>query len=1094
MKTKQWISHLMDHHPRNFGYAMNSSRLKDLTILNQEKEKTCTFLMEVIRGHQLGICGVKLLPDLLEKDGITVLYSGTNHAEVRLLIDDIYSRFAIYGEGTANNKPFSEVIADLLSQSVDYEKQKSIILGGLSQFVFDEQNSVSVIGSQTMPLFSPSSFYPETPALEAPKKPARFAIKIQDYGKIPVLDLLLVPEGKKGQSLKPVPATRPNLLKYDVLYKNQVPLQWYQDFQNYCIGIPERQRAPILKLIAPFFQKLLSLPDIRFFIPDTGFESKVLLEVEPKNREIKDWELRFYKVGPVTYKSVLVELGVENPVMYSSSRLVPFPETSILAVNFLGREWSYQMVPYCEGLLDLAEVLSNQSLLEHHIKVFLAAIQNKPIPWLRINPKIHTQKQVIYRPRPRIVMHDYALSRSAVMMDLDFMVPDSAYEHASSKDGEPTIMQQEPGFVKTIMALMANSPIGENAIFIQDKLRFSLGIKQFQDWLTTEAPKLLDAGFEIYSHKERHCITRPKNVSVKLRVYSRDQWLEFKPEFLDSDGKMEAFLEVLPGRFEVFDSKGRLIHLQPKDLKRLSNLIESAKEDNGVFRLPARNGLLALSVLEEEDLHELPEAPQITRFSKLLEGISEPKFKEIKNFKASLRPYQMEGFSRLLFWHQEEFCGVLADDMGLGKTVQTLALLQFLKNRKQLKKTLLILPLSALSNWKSEIAKFTDLSCEFFHGASSDLKDIKADLILSTYGTARQRNKEICEYIWDYLILDESQNIKNLNALTTKAIKQIPSEHRLALSGTPLENHLLELFSLFDFLMPGYLGNTRWFKEHIATPIEKQDLESRKKLLKTLISPFMLRRTKKEVLTDLPPKIETDHLLTFNKDQEEAYAITARSFREALDTYLVEDRFSQTPQTLVLEALLRLRQICIAPVLADPRFKNTSSAKLEYLADTLPQLLEEGHKVLVFSQFPSALNQLEKALEEFSLPILRLDGTHTQKQRDLAVNSFQCSLEPALFLLSIKAGGTALNLTEADYVFIMDPWWNPFVERQATDRAHRIGQKNTVHVYRLLTSGTVEERIREMQKNKQSLFEDFAEGGSNMLASLTLNDIRYLLD
>ena len=457
----------------------------------------------------------------------------------------------------------------------------------------------------------------------------------------------------------------------------------------------------------------------------------------------------------------------------------------------------------------------------------------------------------------------------------------------------------------------------------------------------------------------------------------------------------------------------------------------------------------------------------------LLNRNTTPEFAPPIGLKAVLRDYQHQGLVWLQNLRVSGFGGVLADDMGLGKTIQTLAHFQHEKEAGRLKKaSLIITPTSVLGNWFEEAKRFTpELRVLVYHGWDRHgIAFEDYDLIVSTYGLVQRDEDFFMDYAFYYLVLDEAQFIKNARTKTRQIIQQLKGEHRLCLTGTPLENHLGELWSLFHFLSPGLLGDLKQFRRFFQNPIEKKaDVECRQALARR-IEPFLLRRAKNEVVRELPSKTEITQMIELVGNQRDVYEAirisTEREVREA-----IARQGLGRSHVVLLDALLKLRQVCCDPRLLKSRdlnLPNAESAKLEACLALLDNLMDEGRSVLVFSQFTSMLALIEQALIERQYAYLKLTGQTANRQA--LVNRFQAGEVP-IFLISLKAGGTGLNLTQADTVIHYDPWWNPAVEDQATDRSHRIGQKKPVFVYKLIVSGSVEEAMVGMQNKKRALFE-----------------------
>ena len=463
---------------------------------------------------------------------------------------------------------------------------------------------------------------------------------------------------------------------------------------------------------------------------------------------------------------------------------------------------------------------------------------------------------------------------------------------------------------------------------------------------------------------------------------------------------------------------------------------------------------------------------------------------------ATLREYQLEGYYWMQFLVDSGLNGILADDMGLGKTLQSLTHLsaEIESGRNEGRPSLVIAPTSVVLNWEREASKFApNLKVLVLQG--SGRKSVfhridQADLVLTSYALLHRDLDELSSHEFHLLMLDEAQHIKNPGAQVSQAARQLNSHHRVCLSGTPVENHLGELWSLMDFLMPRLLGTREVFRESYQTPIEKNDSDAKRQSLADRVGPLILRRTKHDVAKELPPKTEIVHPVEMNDDQKDLYE-TVRSTMDKQVRQALAIR-GQEAQIVFLDALLKLRQICCHPKLlkeGTAENRETESAKFEYLVDLLETLWEEKHRVLLFSQFTSMLELIEGYLNEKEISYLKLTG-ETKDRQDL-VERFQGG-EGEVFLISLKAGGTGLTLTGADIVIHYDPWWNPAAENQATDRAYRIGQDKPVFVHKLICRNTVEERIQQMQEKKDDLAGDLLAGATSQL-NLTAESMASLL-
>ncbi len=493
---------------------------------------------------------------------------------------------------------------------------------------------------------------------------------------------------------------------------------------------------------------------------------------------------------------------------------------------------------------------------------------------------------------------------------------------------------------------------------------------------------------------------------------------------------------------------------------------------------------------------------------------------EPRGFRGELRPYQREGLGWLEFLERQRFGGCLADDMGLGKTVQVLAWLQARKERDPAAApALIVAPKSLTHNWLEEARRFTPaLTVLEYVGTErkamrSEL--LRRDLVLTTYGTVRSDVAELGALAFGVVVLDEAQAIKNEGSRTARSVRMLRSEHRLALSGTPIENHLGELWSLFEFLNPGMLGRSAAFQELIAAPPavrtasrtgpEGEEAEEGlqqpggaalpaevRALIARAVRPFLLRRTKEEVLRDLPERSEQTVLCDMEPAQRNEYVELREHFRHELLSVKSEAELRRD-KLGILEMLLRLRQAACHPALIDPTRADEPCAKFDAFFPMLEDVLESGHKALVFSQFTSFLALLRRRLDAGGRAYGYLDGKTSAKKRAEEVTRFQEDPEQKLFLISLKAGGTGLNLTAADYVFLLDPWWNPAVEAQAIGRSHRIGQERNVFAYRLVCRDTIEERVLELQAKKRELAAAILEGDGALVKELTREELEGLL-
>ena len=540
--------------------------------------------------------------------------------------------------------------------------------------------------------------------------------------------------------------------------------------------------------------------------------------------------------------------------------------------------------------------------------------------------------------------------------------------------------------------------------------------------------------------------------------------------------KIES-LEELPKKITLPYDNGKYITFDTEEIKPiLSTIFELIDKinKNSIQIAPYEAHLIDFD--EEVKWKGKKELLKLSKKLKNFEGIKE--ITPPKGLTITLRDYQRFGLNWLMFLKEFRFGGILADDMGLGKTIQTLSMILRIKESRKLKKpVLIIVPTSLLGNWKAEIEKFTPpLKYISVYGNERGAKFremMKYDIIFTTYNLIVRDFDIYKKEDFEYIILDEAQKIKNPNSKATQTIKKLTSNYKLALSGTPIENHLGELWSIFSFIMPGFLGSLKTFKQAFQNPIERDRDYQKQKLLNKKIHPFILRRTKEKVLSELPEKVEIIKYAEFDEKEVKLY----ESIRVIMDKK-VRDAITKNglakSQIIVLDALLKLRQVCCHPKLlkVEEAKKLNHSSKLDMFLELMDELLAEGRKILVFSQFTSMIDIMKEELDNLNINYSTLTGS--TKDRDEVINEFK-SGKTNVFLISLKAGGVGLNLTEADTVIHYDPWWNIAAQNQATDRAYRIGQDKNVFVYKLVVRNSIEEKILELQNKKAKLTQIYEE-------------------
>lgn len=502
--------------------------------------------------------------------------------------------------------------------------------------------------------------------------------------------------------------------------------------------------------------------------------------------------------------------------------------------------------------------------------------------------------------------------------------------------------------------------------------------------------------------------------------------------------------------------------------------------EHGVWQVQGEAGLLALT-------------------RRLREAGTPPPLEPPAGLGLTLRPYQLQGLAWLQYLREHHLAGILADDMGLGKTAQVLAHLLVEQQAGRLDRpALVVLPTSLIANWQAEAARIAPaLRTLTLQGAQRHRhveRMVEHDLVFTTYPLLWRDIEALQRQPWHLLILDEAQLVKNAGSRAAGALRRLDARHRLCVTGTPLENHLGELWAHFDLLMPGFLGDARTFARQWRRPIENNGETLRAQLLAQRVRPFILRRRKQDVAAELPPKTEVIRRVQLHGPQRALYESVRLAADEQVRRVLQRKSFAGA-QIAILDALLKLRQVCCDPRLvkgaATP--PTLSSAKMELLTDMLPELVAEGRRVLVFSQFTEMLALVQQALSALALPHLTLTGATPARERGDVVARFQARQHEPVLLLSLKAGGVGLNLTAADTVIHLDPWWNPAVERQATDRAHRIGQDQPVFVYKLVVEGSIEERMLALQERKAALAEGVLGSDADRAVKFDEADLQGLL-
>jgi hypothetical protein len=624
---------------------------------------------------------------------------------------------------------------------------------------------------------------------------------------------------------------------------------------------------------------------------------------------------------------------------------------------------------------------------------------------------------------------------------------------------------------------------------------FSINYPDAQSLLLELGSELALNGFEI-RYKEKKIRPMSGGSKIAKRVNTGIDWFSIDVTYNDDEGNEHILTideELL--KSGLIRHKDEYIPLSPEDIEQLRTISKNTQKEGDSYRLSRYNFALIeelhdqLSDNEKEKLDET-----IALYNRLRNFKRIKKYTLPKKFNAQLRDYQKEGYRWLMFLQEFGINGCLADDMGLGKTVQTLALFQKLKEIGMFRTSILVVPVSTMQNWLSEIERFCTGFSTLVHIGSNRSKEIdhilSYDIVITSYHTLARDLNVLQDIDFFYAVIDEAQAIKNAESQSFKAIRSLTALHRISLTGTPVENSCSDLYSQIEFLHPGLLGTKTSFRKNYLLPIEKHnDADSAEALRKTVF-PFIMRRKKEDVAPDLPDKEEITYYVEMHPKQRKLYESFRKKAKGDLDKKIKQKGLRGSTMA-ILEAMLRLRQIALFPMLVDEKFDVVESAKFEVLKDLVEEIVQEDHKVLIFSQFVESLKIIRGYCDSMKWQYSYIDGS--TKKRELQIKQFQEDEKIKVFLLSIKAGGVGINLTAADYVIIFDPWWNPAVESQAVDRSHRIGQKNKVIAYRLIVKNTIEEKMQQLQNKKKNLVDNLITEEKSFFKSLTKDDIDYIL-
>ncbi len=608
----------------------------------------------------------------------------------------------------------------------------------------------------------------------------------------------------------------------------------------------------------------------------------------------------------------------------------------------------------------------------------------------------------------------------------------------------------------------------------------------------------LSLKYQVYTSEKfkNTSIIKRTNVSSNFSIGSDNiMHYDFKIQDIDNN-EIDNLINSLRKKKKYYRLKnGNIVSLEDDSLNQLNELVTDLNIDpkNSSGEIPKYQAIY-LDYLKKE---KYPDLKTNNLFEEFIDNFKKYQNVNLKLSNKILRDYQKEGVKWLYTIYKCDLGGILADEMGLGKTIQAIYLMKTLLKEDKKSKFLVVCPTALVYNWVSELDKFgKEIKYKIIHGSNREknFKKMQANLIITSYGTLREDIDKYEDMHFKVMFIDEAQSIKNPNAMITKSVKKINADTKFALTGTPLENSIIELWSIFDFIMPGFLGSLNKFNEKYHFKDNDSSYNEKLIKLKQVTSPFIMRRKKIDVAKELPDKIENNIYIDLGDKQKVLYMNEVKEVKEEINDILSASDFNRS-RTRILQLLTRLRQICIDPRLVYENY-NGESNKIENLVQIVEEIISNGHKILIFTSFKSALEIVKDEFTKKGITYYTIDGSVKSKIRKELVDKFNKD-ETNVFLITIKSGGTGLNLTSADVVIHLDLWWNPQVENQATDRAHRIGQTKNVEVIKLITKGTIEERILELQKKKQKLSDDLIEKGNvnnGNISTLTENDIKKLLD
>lgn len=806
--------------------------------------------------------------------------------------------------------------------------------------------------------------------------------------------------------------------------------------------------------------------------------------------------------------------GMQVKVLKKEMELIPVVHIEEWDIEMAANEWGSTLIAlfnnslYCWNSLEDLEAIT-EFLPERNRKIKLSEwpvqLEKTILPFAR-------KYQVDF---DRSMLTDLNAGKPEICLQLQekneylVFIPQFIYQGYEVKyTDKETIFIPEAGKIKLIKRDLEKEQAFQSQLislhsnFIKTENSFNLVLKGNEvlrnNWFflfidvmkSAEVPLL---GFEVLKNY-RFNTSKPQ---TRIHISNGVDWFDAKVDIVFGDQKVtiDEIKRALTNKQQFVQLNDGSLGILPDEwLKKYSLLFRVGEGKNDSLRLSKYH----LSVIDElyngidetEVLIRLEEKyDRLRSFNRINEVDPPTALAEI------LRPYQVAGYHWLNYLNEVGWGGILADDMGLGKTVQALSFLQLFKDQNEQMTALVVCPTTLMFNWENEMRKFTPKLKYRIHHGGDRIRDKsifeKHDVVITTYGTLRSDIKFMLETQFDYVVLDESQAIKNPQSKVTKAACLLYAKNRLCMSGTPLQNNTFDIYAQMNFLNPGMLGSIEHFRNEFATPIDKFGEKEHKDHLKKLLFPFILRRTKEQVAKDLPAKTETILFCEMDEEQRNIYDAYRNDYRDRILGVIKEHGIDKS-QLTILQGLMKLRQICDSPAIMNETEKLPNvSVKLDELAREITENIG-NHKALIFSQFLGMLALIRQKLTELGVKFEYFDGSTTAVERERAIQNFQKNDEIRVFLISLKAGGVGLNLTAADYVYIVDPWWNPAVEQQAIDRTHRIGQTKSIFAYRMICKDTIEDKILQLQDKKRSLARDLVADDDGFVKSLSREDVEYL--